>query len=125
MVVYEFPRILFPPGRTSGTKEHSPMGSRWGAGSCRAVRLLLAAGWIAVAPGAAGAAEDARALAATIDRLIAAQWDENRVVPAAPAGDGEFLRRVALDLTGKIPTAGEVRDFLDDPRADKRERLVE
>src|SRR5206468_10245083 len=45
--------------------------------------------------------------------------------PAPAADDAEFLRRVALDLSGKIPSAGEVRDFLDDPRPDKRERLVD
>ena len=47
------------------------------------------------------------------------------MAPAAPADDAEFLRRVSLDLTGKIPTAGEVREFLDDPQADKRRRLVD
>jgi hypothetical protein len=41
------------------------------------------------------------------------------------ADDGEFLRRVCLDLIGKIPTAAEARDFLDDPSKDKRLALVE
>ena len=45
--------------------------------------------------------------------------------PAAVADDGEFLRRVSLDLIGKIPTAAEARDFLDDPSRDKRLALVE
>ena len=40
--------------------------------------------------------------------------------PARPADDAEFLRRVYLDLVGKIPTAAEARDFLDDPSPDKR-----
>ena len=34
--------------------------------------------------------------------------------PARPADDAEYLRRVYLDLVGKIPTAAEARDFLDD-----------
>ncbi len=70
-------------------------------------------------------AEDARALTGTIDRMIAAHWQENQVAPAAPADDAEFIRRVSLDLAGKIPTVGEVREFLDDARADKRARLVD
>jgi hypothetical protein len=70
-------------------------------------------------------AESARALAATIDRLIAAKWEATGTQPAAPVGDAEFLRRVTLDLTGKIPTAAQARDFLDDDSADKRDRLVE
>ena len=41
------------------------------------------------------------------------------------ADDGEFLRRVSFDLVGKIPTAAEARDFLDDPSPDKRLTLVE
>ena len=61
--------------------------------------------------------EDAtRLLVETIDRLIAAGWDEHRVEPAAPADDAEFLRRVSLDLTGKIPSAGEAHEFLEDPQ---------
>ena len=39
--------------------------------------------------------------------------------------DTEFLRRVRLDLTGRIPTKDEVLEFLADTSANKRERLVE
>ncbi len=39
--------------------------------------------------------------------------------------DGEFLRRVSLDLTGRIPTKEQVLAFLGDPRANKREELVD
>ncbi len=39
--------------------------------------------------------------------------------------DTEFLRRVRLDLTGRIPTKDEVLEFLADTSADKRERLVD
>ena len=47
-------------------------------------------------------------------------------VPAAPrSADAEFLRRVTLDLVGRIPTVAEARAFLDDAAADKRGRLVE
>ena len=48
------------------------------------------------------ATRDARALAATIDRLRAEKWAEAKVIPAGPADDGEYLRRVSLDLVGKI-----------------------
>lgn len=39
--------------------------------------------------------------------------------------DAEFLRRVRLDLTGRIPTQDEVLAFLADTSVDKRERLVD
>jgi hypothetical protein len=45
--------------------------------------------------------------------------------PAPQASDAEFLRRVYLDLTGKIPSAAEARAFLADNAADKRARLVD
>src|SRR5262249_46147366 len=69
--------------------------------------------------------KDVAALAAKIDQALAAGWDANKVQPAAPASDAEFVRRVYLDLAGRIPSAAEVRQFLDDKRPDKRQRLVE
>jgi hypothetical protein len=70
-------------------------------------------------------ARDARTLARTIDRMLAAKWAAADVRPAPPADDGEYLRRVYLDLVGKVPTVSEAREFLDDTSPDKRERLVE
>src|SRR5262245_49649840 len=76
-------------------------------------------------PDTATPAGDARALAARIDAALAAQWAKTGVRPVAVADDGEFLRRVSLDLIGKVPTAAEARDFLDDPSPDKRFALVD
>jgi hypothetical protein len=84
----------------------------WGLG------LLVVAG---LGTGA-GAADEVIPLRERIDRAIEAKR-EGRL--AAPATDGEFLRRVALDLAGMIPTAAEARAFLDDPSPYKRERLVD
>ncbi len=64
-------------------------------------------------------------LAARIDHHIEASWRTEQVTPAPPAGDAEFLRRVHLDICGKIPLAAEVRDFLEDRSPDKRARIVE
>ncbi len=44
---------------------------------------------------------------------------------AGPADDATFLRRVTLDLTGTIPTAGKVTAFLADKSAGKRTRLID
>jgi hypothetical protein len=67
----------------------------------------------------------AKAPAARIDARLAGRWAEANVRHAATASDGEFLRRASLDLVGKIPTAGEARDFLDDPDPGKRSALVD
>jgi hypothetical protein len=71
------------------------------------------------------AAKDAKALAAAIDRHIAARWEAEGVKPSDPADDAEFMRRVYLDLAGKVPAVSEVREFLEDRSPDKRQRLVE
>ena len=81
-------------------------------------------------PGASAASsgppsESERALTAKVDAHLARAWAEAKVEPARAADDAEFLRRVSLDVAGKIPTAAEARAFLDDPRPDKRARLVE
>ena len=76
--------------------------------------------------GAAGADDGGpRALAARIDARLADAWAKAGVHPSARADDGEFLRRASLDLVGRIPTAAEARDFLDDPDANKRPALVD
>jgi Protein of unknown function (DUF1553)/Protein of unknown function (DUF1549) len=71
------------------------------------------------------AAGEARTVAAQVDALIAAKWVEAKVQPARPADDAEFLRRLYLDLVGKIPTAAEAREYLEDTSPDKQVRLVE
>ncbi len=68
---------------------------------------------------------DVTALAGQVDRLVEARWKEKKIKPAAPADDATFLRRVHLDIAGRIPSITETRDFLEDPAPDKRLRLVE
>ncbi len=85
--------------------------------------LLLLAG--SAASAAEPTAANAQALAAKIDQLLTQRWAEANVEPAPPADDAEFVRRVYLDLAGRIPSAAETRVFLADTRADRRARLVE
>lgn len=67
---------------------------------------------------------DHLALAALIDQRLADKWGKE-VQPAPTASDAEFLRRVYLDLIGRIPRVAEVRAFLSDPSPRKRELVVE
>ncbi len=60
-----------------------------------------------------------------IDRWLEAGYTAASVAPAPAAGDSEFVRRVYLDLVGRIPTVSEARAFLKDRRPDRRIRLVE
>ncbi|HEY7326435.1 MAG TPA: DUF1549 and DUF1553 domain-containing protein [Gemmataceae bacterium] len=93
-----------------------------------ALSALMLCGASAVAPkgpDSANLSGDVEKLTATIDRLIAQRWGETMTAPAPLADDAEFLRRVHLDLTGRIPSVEEARTFLADRRPDKRARLVE
>ncbi len=60
-----------------------------------------------------------------IDRLV---WDKLQLLgirPSDVADDATFIRRVYLDTIGTLPTSQEVRAFLADHRADKRQRLID
>src|SRR5687768_2952655 len=70
-------------------------------------------------------ARDAVALAARIDHHMAAGWKAAKVEAVPLAGDAEFLRRVYLDLGGRIPTVSEARAFQRDPATDKRQQWVD
>lgn len=58
-----------------------------------------------------------------IDRIIHASAGETPLAPAAD--DAEFLRRVYLDLAGRIPTAAETREFLAADAPDKRQQWID
>src|ERR1700675_1024112 len=47
----------------------------------------------------------------TIDKYIFQALAENKVTPAPGTTDYEFIRRITLDLTGRIPTASQVANF--------------
>lgn len=49
----------------------------------------------------------------------------HEITPVAPATDSEWVRRVYLDLAGRIPTLNEVESFLKEVRAEKRTLLVD
>ena len=65
------------------------------------------------------------AMAGRIDALLAASWKQAAVPPAEVSSDAEFMRRVHLDLTGRIPTVNEARQFLAEDSRDKRTQLVD
>jgi hypothetical protein len=61
------------------------------------------------------------AIDTSIDAAIAAA----NVTPASQADDATLIRRLTLDLVGRIPTAGEVDDFVKSADAAKRAKLVD
>lgn len=65
-----------------------------------------------------------RKAAAEIDTILESHWRKVGVAANAPAGDEVFLRRIYLDLAGRIPTHAEAMSFLAETAPNKRERLV-
>ncbi len=60
-----------------------------------------------------------------IDGLV---WDKLKkygLKASEPVNDATYLRRVAIDIIGRTPTAEEARAFLQDPSPDKRERMID
>lgn len=56
-----------------------------------------------------------------IDRLLAIE----KITPSPPADDGEFLRRIYLDIHGRIPTRAQAEAFLDSKDPNRREKLID
>jgi hypothetical protein len=66
-----------------------------------------------------------RPLHEIVDDHIAAGWKERGVTPASLSDDAEFIRRIHLDLTGMIPRAAVVEEFLRDRTPGRRERWID
>lgn len=60
-----------------------------------------------------------------IDRHVFTKLRSLRTLPSELCSDSVFLRRAYLDTLGLVPTAAEAREFLADPRPDKRARLID
>lgn len=60
-----------------------------------------------------------------LDRYISAKLKAEGIQPSKMSEDTEFLRRVHLDLTGKIPNPEAVLAFLKDGSATKRQKKIE
>lgn len=67
----------------------------------------------------------AKLLAGEIDRLVDAELARLGVKPAPKTTDEQFIRRVYLDLTGKLPAPADVKEFVADKAADKRAKLID
>ena len=61
----------------------------------------------------------------TINRWLKKSWEEYEVIPSSTATEGEWCRRVFLDVLGRIPTTDELNIFLEDKSPEKKSRLVD
>jgi len=84
------------------------------------VRTGLKLATVVLFVASSAAADDS--LHARIDQMLE---EANFGVVAPVASDGEFLRRLYLDLTGSIPPSDVARAFLDDPSPEKRVKMID
>lgn len=106
-------KALNPAGQTPHQAELSALTS--------AVAALLPK----VPPGSRTDTYDKSSAASGIDYYIFSALQGAGVAPAPPTTDYEFIRRVTLDLTGRIPTPDRVVSFVADTTPDKRAKLVD
>jgi hypothetical protein len=71
------------------------------------------------------ASVDLKATVAKIDKLVADDLAKNKMEANPPASDEIFVRRLYLDVVGRIPTLKETNDFLSDTAKDKRAKLID
>ncbi len=67
----------------------------------------------------------ARPIHEVVDHYIDAPLRELKIEPAPLADDATILRRLTLDLGGRIPTASELQAYLSSTDADKKMKLVD
>lgn len=64
-------------------------------------------------------------VASVIDRHLLNGLATLKLKPAPLSDDAEFLRRIYLDLTGRVPSAEQAVAFLDSKESDKRAKLID
>src|SRR5438552_8913988 len=87
--------------------------------ACTTVLGVLTAGTV-------HAAENPQKVAAKADRLLREEVPYANAAKKAPPriDDERFLRRVSLDIIGRLPTPEEVTAFALDPSSDKRTKII-
>src|SRR5262245_10866656 len=86
--------------------------------------LALAAA-VVLAAGSAWATDAVPPQTQLINEELAKAWTTAELKPSKKTTDFEFVRRVFIDVVGRIPTAEEVKDFAEaDSSANKRAKLV-
>src|SRR5262245_51679649 len=93
----------------------------WGGVTMR-LRLWGAASAVLMAfVGSASAADPA----AQLDRLLAQENAGRKIKEAGSVDDLGFLRRVFVDLVGRIPTEKEIQQFQASPAKDRRAKVID
>lgn len=64
-------------------------------------------------------------IAANVDRLIDERLKADKILASPQADDAEFIRRLSLDVRGRVPSGERVATFLADTDSQKRSKLID
>ena len=59
------------------------------------------------------------------DRFLYDFWQKEKITPALEASDCVMVRRLYIDLAGRVPTPAEAASYLSDQRPQKQKQLVQ
>src|SRR5437879_2523789 len=105
--------MILPSPRMRGWRKAMPL-----------VAWILCTGTQAQGADAPRSAIAAEEMAKQVDSALVKAIGKTAALPSL-TDDVTFLRRVSLDLSGKLPTPKEVEEFLADLRPDKRARKID
>lgn len=80
---------------------------------------------VPIMPDAWKTASRSIATSADIDQLLTSAQRADKLTPSARTTDEQFIRRVTLDLTGKLPLPADVTEFAADKDSQKRAKLID
>ncbi len=80
---------------------------------------------ILVLPAALSYEPPAEKPAGYVDELVGKKLARLRILPSEICSDEVFLRRVTIDVVGRLPTEQEYNEFLADSDLDKRSKLID
>ncbi len=86
---------------------------------------LVAQSKTSVGERAAVSSEESDSPVELINRHVRDEWEKHKISPSPAATDGEWCRRVFLDVLGRIPTIEELERFLGEPGRERKARLVD
>ena len=66
-----------------------------------------------------------RPIERAIDHYIDVRLKEEKTIPSPPAEDAAILRRLTLDLNGRVPTLSEMQEYIASTDPDKKTKLVD
>lgn len=80
---------------------------------------------VSVMPPEWKSAAKTRLLPADLDRILGKEQKADKLRPSARTTDEQFIRRVHLDLTGKLPPPRELKEFVENTDPQKRSKLID